>query len=191
MTAHALMYVDRETFYRFVANADDRYRYEWVRGWIMQQQAGGTRRHGRVGAGFIRVLGERLDLNVWAVTTADRLIHMPGSTRYADALVERIDSAADDSIQTDKPALLVEVLSPSSEERDLSVKPAEYLGLASLDTYIVASQDEVLCYVWQRGKDGTFADEPGKLQSRDAVIEVRALGITIPLTDVYRGIDIP
>ena len=134
MTAHALMYVDRATFYRFVANADERFRHEWVRGWIMQQQAGGTRRHGRVGAGFIGVLRERLDLETWVVSTADRLIHMPATTRYADALVERIDTATDDSILTDKPVLLVEVLSPSSEERDLSVKPAEYLALPSLDT---------------------------------------------------------
>ena len=45
MTAHALMCADRPTFYRLVAKADDRHRDEWVRAWIMQQQAGGTRRH--------------------------------------------------------------------------------------------------------------------------------------------------
>jgi hypothetical protein len=87
MTAHALMYVDRPTFYRFITNADARFRYQWVRGWIMQQQAGGTRRHGRLGAGFIGVLRERLDLKTWSVSTADRLIHMPETTRYAEALV--------------------------------------------------------------------------------------------------------
>ncbi len=190
MTAHALMYVDRPAFYRFVANADDRHRYEWVRGWIMERQAGGARRHGRVGAGFIRVLGECLDLGTWAVSTADRLIHMPATTRYADALVERIDTATDDSIQTDQPVLLVEVLSPSSEERDLSVKSSEYLALASLNTYIVASQDAVLCYVWQRRPDGTSADEPAKVAGRDAVIQVPGLSIAIPLGDVDEGIGI-
>lgn len=190
MTAHALMYVDRPTFYRFVASAGEGYRYEWVRGWIMQQQAGGTRRHGRVGAGFIRVLGQAVNLETWAVSTADRLIHMPASTRYADAMVERIDTATDDSVETDKPVLLVEVLSPTSEERDLSVKPAEYLALASLDTYIVASQDAVLCYVWQRGPDGSFNEEPRKVEGRDQMIQVPGLGIAIPLAEVYRGIDV-
>ena len=105
-------------------------------------------------------------------------------------MVERIDTATDDSIQTDKPVLLVEVLSPSSEERDLSVKPTEYLSLPTLDTCIVASQDEVLCYVWQRQLDGTFAEAPQKLQGRDQVIQVPGLGLAIPLAEVYRGIDV-
>ena len=190
MTAHALMYVDRDTFYRFVTKADERFRYEWVRGWIMQQQAGGTRRHGRLGAAFCRVLGNLLDLDRWAISNPDRLIHMPGSTRYADALVESIGAASDDSIRTDCPVLIVEVLSPSSEERDLSVKPEEYLALASLDTYIVASQDQVLCYVWQRKPDGTFNEAPTRIEGRDQMIQVPGLGIAIPLAEVYRGIDV-
>lgn len=191
MTAHALMYVDRETFYRFIANADERFRYEWVRGWIMQQQAGGTLRHGRLGAAFCRVLGNQLDLETWAVSNPDRLIHTATTTRYADALVERLGTASDDSIRTESPILLVEILSPSSEERDLSVKPAEYLALASLDTYIVASQDAVLCYVWQRRPDGTFNEAPLRVEGRDRAIDIPTLGIAIPLAEIYRGIDVP
>ncbi len=190
MTAHALMYVDRPTFYRFIVDADERYRYEWVRGWIMQQQAGGNLRHARLGAAFCTVLSNHLDPAVWAVTNSDRLIDMGSTTRYADALVERVGTAAADSLETEQPVLIVEVLSPSSEERDLSVKPTEYLAVASLDTYIVASQDEVLCYVWQRQQDGTFADEPAKVQGRDRMIQVPGLGVAIPLAEVYRGIDI-
>ena len=86
--------------------------------------------------------------------------------------------------------LLIEVLSPNSEERDLSVKPAEYLSIASLDTYMVASQDAVLCYVWQRHPDGGFEEAPAKVEGRDQVIQVARLGLAIRLGEVYRGIDI-
>jgi Uma2 family endonuclease len=188
MTAHALMYVDKATFYRFVVNSDERHRYEYVRGWIMQQQAGGTRRHARLGAAFCAVLRSAVDPSAWAVSGLDRLIEVSGIVRFADAVVERVGTAADDSIKTEHRIAIVEVLSPSSEERDLSVKAQEYLRAASLDTCIVASQEEVLCYVWQRRDDGTFTEAAAELRGRDKVIEVPALGITIALAEVYRGI---
>jgi Uma2 family endonuclease len=190
MTAHALMYVDKPTFYRFVVNADERHRYEYVRGWIMQQQAGGTFRHARLGAAFCGVLRSIVDPSVWAVSGSDRLIDLSGTVRFADAVVERIGTAADDSVQTEHPVVIVEVLSPSSEERDLSVKPPEYFQAPSLATYIVASQDEVLCYVWQRRADGTFAEAAEVIQGRDKVVTIPGLGIAIALGEVYRGIEI-
>ena len=49
MTAHALMFVDKPTFYRFIVKAESGYRYEYVHGWIMQQQAGGTFDHVQIG----------------------------------------------------------------------------------------------------------------------------------------------
>ena len=190
MNAHALMYVDKPTFYSFIASADERYRYEYVRGWIMQQQAGGSRRHSRIGAAFCAVLHRQLDAEVWSISNSDRLIDVGTVIRYADAVVERKGSASDDSLQTDAPTLIVEVLSPSSEERDLAIKPAEYLAISALDTYIVASQDEVLCYVWQRRPDGSFDQRPQTVKGRDQVIQVPQLGLAIALAEVYRGIDV-
>jgi Uma2 family endonuclease len=190
MTAHALMYVDKPTFYRFVVNADEQHRYEYVRGWIMQQQAGGTFKHARLGARFVTLMSSLLAPSVWAVSGSDRLIDLSGTVRFADAVVERIGTAADDSLQTEHPVVIVEVLSPSSEERDLSVKPLEYLRAHTLDTYIVASQDEVLCYVWQRRADGTFAEAAEVIKGRDKVVTIPGLGIAIALGEVYRGIEI-
>ena len=190
MNAHALMYVDKPTFYSFIANADERYRYEYVRGWIMQQQAGGSRKHSEIATAFCIIIGQQLDRQHWAISNSDRLIELDSVVRYADAIVERRNSASDDSLQALSPILIVEVLSPSSEERDLAIKPAEYLAIAALDTYIVASQDEVLCYVWQRRPDGSFDQRPATFKGRDQVIQVPNLGLALPLAEVYRGIDI-
>lgn len=190
MTAHALMYVDKATFYRFIATADKRHRYEYVRGWIMQQQQGGTFHHARVGARFVTLLDCLLDPKVWAVTGSDRGIDIGKSVRYADAVVEKL-GAPSDSISTKAPVLIVEVLSPSSEERDLASKPAEYLQMPSLDVYIVASQDEPQIYVWQRSAEThTFRDEPEIIKGHDQSITLAALGVAIPLDEIYRGIGI-
>ncbi len=187
MSAHALMYVDKETFYRFIEKADDGHRYEYVRGWIMQQQQGGTFHHARVGSRFVLILSQLVDPAVWSVTGADRGIDTSKTVRYADAVVEKL-GADHKSLSTKEPALIVEVISPSSEERDLGSKPLEYLNLASLQAYIVASQDEPMCYVWVRGSDGCFEEKPAEIKGRDQVIQVPALGIAISLADVYRGI---
>jgi Uma2 family endonuclease len=187
MTAHALMYVDKETFYRFIEKADDQYRYEYVRGWIMQQQQGGTFHHARVGSRFVLGLSRLVDPAVWCVTGADRGIDTGKTVRYADAVVEKL-GADPGSLSTKAPALIVEVISPSSIERDLGSKPAEYLALSSLQAYVVASQDEPMCYVWVRRPDGRFEERPAEIKGRDQVIQVPALGIAISLADVYRGI---
>ncbi len=105
-------------------------------------------------------------------------------------MVERLGATEDKALASESPVLLVEVLSPSSEERDLSAKPTEYLSLASLQAYIVVSQDEPLCYVWLRNADGKFRSEPETFKGRDQIIPVAALGITLPLAEVYRGIEI-
>jgi Uma2 family endonuclease len=187
MTAHALMFVDKPTFYRFIVKSADDARYEFVRGWIMQQQAGGTLKHARLGLRFAAVLDAQLDPKIWLTTGSDRAIDTGDTVRYADTVVEKLGAPAD-SLATEAPWLIVEVLSPSSEERDLATKPVEYLGLASLQAYIVASQNEPLCYVWLRGDDGAFAPAPLVIKGRAESIQVSALSATIPLAEVYRGI---
>jgi Uma2 family endonuclease len=187
MSAHALMYVDKETFYHFIAKADDRYRYEYVRGWIMQHQGGGTHKHARLGFRFAKAIDAAVDPKLWEVNGSDRGIDVGHTVRYPDVVVEATHPA-DDTLSSKEPALLVEILSASSEERDLSAKPAEYLALASLQAYVVASQDEPMCYVWLRGTDGLFEDRPAEIKGRNQVIQIPTLGIAISLADVYRGI---
>jgi Uma2 family endonuclease len=187
MTAHALMYVDKPTFYRFLVDADEQHRYEFVRGWIMQQQAGGTLRHVRVGTRFLTYISQQLDPNRWIVSSSDRAIDTGDTVRYADVVVEA-PGAAPDSLATTAPVLIVEVLSPSSEERDLGQKPDEYLALPSLQGYIVAHQDEARCFVWIRKRDGSFSPEPATVEGMEAAIEVPSLAIRVVLGEIYRGV---
>jgi hypothetical protein len=68
-------------------------------------------------------------------------------------------------------------------------KLAEYTSLPSLEAYIVASQDEPICWVWQRtGADRSFERKPEDISGRDKAIEIGALGISLPMSEIYRGI---
>jgi Uma2 family endonuclease len=121
------------------------------------------------------------------VTMFERGIETPVTIRYADVLVEPVTESGDSLVTTD-PVLIVEVLSPSSTARDLDAKPGEYLGLASVQAYIVASQDEPACLVWLRGSDGKFSAEPVEIKGPTGLIRVPQLSVEIALADVYRGI---
>ena len=86
------------------------------------------------------------------------------------------------------PHVVVEVLSPSTESLDFNLKPPEYMGLASLVAYVIASQDEPMCWAWLRGKNGQFPAEPTLFKGRDIIKVSGKPQIEIPLAEVYRGI---
>ena len=190
MTSHALMMVDKETFARFVAKADRGYRYEWVRAWIMQRQAGGTRRHAILAASILKALDRALEPASYTVLGSDLAIDTGDAIRYADVVVERRGAGPGESLTTAEPVVIVEVLSPSSEERDLGAKPADYLALRSLEAYIVAHQDAARCYLWRRDGAGSFAATPTTIEGLDGAIEVPALNLRLLLAAIYGGADI-
>jgi Uma2 family endonuclease len=82
----------------------------------------------------------------------------------------------------------VEVLSPTTEEMDLNVKLSEYGALASLRAYIVASQDEARCWVWLRAVDKSIPELPEEISGLGRSIDIAALGLTVPLEEIYRGV---
>jgi Uma2 family endonuclease len=185
MNASAFTKVDKATFFRFVERQADG-RYEFVRGRIMQQQQGGTKKHALVADGFHEAIKRLLDRRKWVVLEG-RGVETSDTVRYPDVVVEPADES-DQSLSTRNPVVIVEVLSPTSSDRDLDVKPAEYLAIPTLQAYIVASQDEVACFAWVRDDQGQFPKEPSVLTGAESVIGVPSLALSFALGAVYDGI---
>jgi Uma2 family endonuclease len=80
--------------------------------------------------------------------------------------------------------VVFEVLSPSTEERVLGWKHKAYTSLPSLTHYIAISQDAVETIVFTRDNDF----EGRKILSLDDTIELRSLGLSLPMEAIYRGI---
>jgi Uma2 family endonuclease len=76
-----------------------------------------------------------------------------------------------------------EVLSPSTEDRDLRWKRAAYTSLGSLTHYVVIAQDAVEVVVFAR--ENGFAEK--RLRSLSDSVEVPALGISLLQAEIYRG----
>ncbi len=184
---NAFVKVDKETFYRFMATRREG-RYEYVRGRIVQQMTSRTRDHGQAARRIARVIEDQVDQSRLTVPT-DRGVETAETIRYPDVSLEPADEPGE-SLATRRPALVVEVLSPSTTSAELDQKPDEYLAIASLDAYLVASQNEPSIMLWMRGANGEFPPGPQEIGGLDAVVEVKGRGfmVNLSLARIYEGI---
>ncbi len=177
---------DKKSFLHWVQRQEGG-RYEFKDGRVVMHP-GSSKRHGQIIGDFVRSFGNRLGPPNWRVIPTEVAVEIGDDIRYPDVLVERM---VDDGhqVSTASPVVLVEVLSPSSLGRDLNVKLAEYTSLASLEAYIVASQDEPIVWGWQRdAQSRAFPAKPTEISSRDGTIEISALELSLPLAELFRAI---
>jgi Uma2 family endonuclease len=84
------------------------------------------------------------------------------------------------------PKVIIEVLSHSTEAKDRGVKARLYRQLASLAEYLFVAQDRVHVEHYGRQPDGNW-----QLSERDKLedtLELRSVGATLTLTDVYHRV---
>lgn len=175
--------VDRETFQRWVVNQERR--YEWVEGKIIMMTEV-SRDHSRIVTNLVVALAAILDRELYEIASSDFGVNTPLSRRFPDVLVE--PASRDGKGRTsESPIFIAEVMSPSTVTVDRKKKPAEYATLASLQTYAVFSQDEPTVWVWQRDESG-LPEKPTRLEGREARLDIPALGTSLPLADIDRGI---
>jgi len=185
MNAPLGLKLDKAAFCAWLEHQE--HRHEWKEGRVVQM-TNVTKAHVRVAANFIRAISARLDLDRWSVTQSDLGVEDEEFVRFPDVIVEPMDTD-DESRRARQPVLLVEILSPSSVGIDFTEKLAEYTSFASLEAYIIASQDEPILWIWRRlAEIGAFPATPTEVNGRDSQVDVPGLGITLPLAELYRGV---
>ena len=174
------MHMEKSAFLAWVEGREGRYELDGGRVVMM---TGGSRAHSQIIGNLFRALDKRLDSDTWAILADFGVDVGPNSIRYPDIVVEPVSDTPRD-LTAIAPVLVIEVLSPSTEGIDLKEKAAEYLRLPSLAGYLVFAQDELKARAWSRGAGG-FPIEPIILKTANDVIHVAALGIDLPLSEVY------
>ena len=156
--------------------------YELDRGRVVMMTRG-SRAHWQITFNLAKALDARLDPNKWAVLPEFGVDLEPESVRFPDVIVDIAGGTAKDLTATG-PVLIAEILSPASERVDLGDKAAEYLRLPSLAAYLVFAQDQIKAWVWTRGPAG-FSSGPDVLEGNEAAVMIEALGIDLPLGEIY------
>jgi Uma2 family endonuclease len=87
------------------------------------------------------------------------------------------------------PRVIVEVLSPSTEKDDRGEKFARYILCPSLEEYVLITQHKPRVETFHRQGDGTWSF--AYFDGRESIGKLRSLGIELPLTEVYAGVEFP
>jgi Uma2 family endonuclease len=85
------------------------------------------------------------------------------------------------------PAVIIEVLSPSTERYDRGDKWAHFRQLESLRMYVLVAQDQARVETFvQRGEEWIYEEVCGE----DAVLVLEPAGCSVPLSAIYERVDL-
>lgn len=107
---------------------------------------------------------------------------------YPDIMVSCHPEDSPDKTMMHHPILLLEVLSPSTENYDRVWKFNQYTRLPSLQHYLLISPTTWLVEWYRREPSGVWSYTP--LSALEDVVVILELGITLPLAEVYIELDV-
>ena len=160
-------------------------RHEFLNGevWAM---SGGTPDYSALAAAVIAQLTNALSGRPCRVYTSDLRICVmeTGLSTYPDVAVVcgRAETAPEDPHAVTNPALLVEVLSATTEGYDRGAKSAHYRRISSLQAYALVSQAEPRIEVYTRTDAGRWELTEARVGER---AEIARLAIGLDVSTVY------
>jgi Uma2 family endonuclease len=184
MNVQLPVHMDKAAFLAWVQGLEGR--YELANGRVVMM-VGASRAHALIVRNLLALLQGQLDSQLWTVLADFGIDAGPETLRYPDVMVEQAGGSVRDYTAT-APALVAEVLSPSTAKLDLGDKAAEYLRLTSLKTYLVFEQTEYKAHIWAREADG-FSPAPTVIRGRDKILRIEGLNLNPPLAAVYVGVE--
>lgn len=146
--------------------------------------AGGTPDHAALAAAIAAALTRQLEAKKCRVYSEALRIRVPatGFAGYPDVTVvcTKLELDPEDANTVTNPAVVVEILSPSTEQYDRGEKLRQYQQIAGLAHAVLVSHDDRRIEVWTRGAAGwsvavSTAGERAALTAIDCVLEVDAI----------------
>ncbi len=166
--------------------AESEFKHEFIDG-VIYDMTGGTFHHSRIKVNITVEFGIQLRNSDYAVCNSDMSVKV-GESRYVYPDVRVVHGQPqleENDTALLNPVLAVEVTSPASFDYDRQSKLDYYPALSSLQAYLIVDQHQFLAELHTREENGwlrqTFSDI-------DAVISLDAIGCSLLLSEIYRGI---
>lgn len=190
-----------EDYLRFERASDERHEY-WD-GEIFAM-AGESYNHGLISSNLMIELGLRLkktpcrvfskDMKIRSGSDIDLHKSLKGFFSYPDIVVvcgaPRTHDKAEDVILN--PAVIIEVLSPTTEKFDRGDKFHRYReNLPTLTDYVLVSQNRPMIDHFRRAAEGNGDWIYTPFGGLETIWNLKNLEISIPLADVYDGVEFP
>lgn len=166
---------------------DSPIKHEFLDG-VVWAMAGGSPDHAGIAANVARLLGNQLASQRCRVFTSDLRVRVKatGLGTYPDVTVVcgqlELDPEDPKHHTVTNPRMIVEVLSPSTEDYDRGEKLDHYRQIPSLDVVLLVAHDARRVEIWRRGDREWSAESVGDA----ATIDLAEIRCRLPLDDVYR-----
>lgn len=162
-------------------------RYEFVGG-VITLMAGGTENHDLIGVNATSALNQRLRGSPCRVHGSSLKVRSPaGAVMYPDAFVRCGPGQALRTV-VDDPVLVVEVLSPGTQQADLTEKRWAYQAIETLQAILFVAADKPRVELATRGPEGSWVSR--HFIGPETTIPLDFLRIDLPLADLYAGADL-
>jgi Uma2 family endonuclease len=161
-------------------------RHEYLGG-LVYAMAGASVAHNTVSLNLASALRTHLRGGPCRVYMADLKLRLQISDEdvfyYPDVMVA-CDSRDTDPYSKRFPRVLIEVLSPDTEQTDRREKFLSYIQIETLEEYILVAQDKMEVTVFRRATKW----RPEIVQKPDELLRADSLDFKLPLNLVYEGV---
>ena len=167
-------------------------KHEWFDGEVFAM-AGGTPEHSTITVNLAGVLSAQLRGRDYKIYNGQLRVKIAatGLLTYPDLSVvcspARFDTNDPDSLLN--PSVLIEVLSPSTENYDRTVKFDHFKQIESLTDYLLISTDCVRVEHYTRAENGSWNLQTFTLRSETVTLE--SADVELPLDEIYERLELP
>ncbi len=165
-------------------------KHEFVNGYVYAMD-GASRRHNLLTMTLVRLLGNHLQDTGCQVFASDMKVRAGGKDDamffYPDVMVacrHISDETPKDPYVEESPRLIIEVLSPSTEQHDRLGKLAAYTQIPSLEEYLLVDQQDMLVDLYRRSGEQWQLTQ---LKNGDQLV-LDSVGLELPVVDIYRDV---
>lgn len=189
-TPQARLFVSPEEYLRREREAEERHEYDNGRIYAM---AGESPNHSRICVNTTRDVSTRLKGKTCEAFSSNMkvCVSAAGKFYYPDLSV-----VCGEAVYHDKehdallnPKVIIEVLSPSTEKYDRSVKFLSYQQIESLTDFLLISQDKSLVEHFERQTSGQWLYTAHRDLS--ANVSLPSIDCILPLTEIYDRVQFP
>jgi len=157
-------------------------RHEYMDGQVFAM-AGTSRNHNLLVSNCVQRIANHLQASPCMTFSSEIKVKAGRCFFYPDVMVVCDDEQGDD-YYTDKPALIIEVLSKSTRRLDKTTKLATYKTLPSLLEYVLIEQDHVEVELFRRSQNW-FAEHFFLGDS----ISFESIGLSTGVAELYHRVD--
>lgn len=162
-------------------------RHEYVDG-VVYAMAGASRRHNSIAfniAFHLRLASRDKPCDIH-LSDVKAKAQRSKAYYYPDVIVSCEQDEADE-YYLEKPCLIVEVTSKSTQWKDFTEKAVAYQKLASLQVYLVVAQDQPQVTMFYRDAEGAW--DVARFDNLEQSLTLPCPESTLTLAEIYEGVD--